>query len=160
MIAENNKVVSFDYTLKDSDGNQLDSSEGAEPLTYLHGAGNIIPGLEDALNGKAAGDQVTAVIGPEDAYGQHDEGMLASVPRENLEGIENIEIGMQLQAETPEGPQVVVVVGVDDEAVTIDANHPLAGVTLHFDVTLTEVRNATDEEIEHGHAHGADGHPH
>jgi FKBP-type peptidyl-prolyl cis-trans isomerase SlyD len=160
VIVEKNKVVSFDYTLKDSDGNQLDSSMGRQPLTYLHGAGNILPGLEARLSDKTVGDTVLAVLEPEDAYGRRDEAQMAKVPRENLQGIENLAVGMELQAQTPGGPRIVRVADVDDESVTIDANHPLAGVTLHFDVTVTEVRDATAEEIEHGHAHGEGGHQH
>jgi FKBP-type peptidyl-prolyl cis-trans isomerase SlyD len=160
VIVEKDKVVSFDYMLKDSDGKELDSSEGGEPLTYLHGAGNIIPGLEAALSEKSAGDAVSAVIEPENAYGQRNEDQVAKVPRENLQGIEDLAVGMQLQAQTPAGPRIVRVADMDDENVTIDANHPLAGVTLHFDVTVTDVRDATTEEIEHGHAHGVGGHQH
>jgi FKBP-type peptidyl-prolyl cis-trans isomerase SlyD len=160
MIVEKDKVVSFDYTLKDPDGNQIDSSEGSAPLTYLHGAGNIIPGLEAALGEKSAGDKVSVVVPPEDGYGHRNDEQVAKVARENLGGIEDIAVGMQLQAQTPEGPRIVRVADMDAETVTIDANHPLAGVTLHFDVTVTEVRDATQEEIDHGHAHGAGGHQH
>jgi FKBP-type peptidyl-prolyl cis-trans isomerase SlyD len=159
VIAEKNKVVSFNYTLKDSDGNELDSSEGSEPLTYLHGAENIIPGLEAAINEKAAGDSVTAVIAPEDAYDQRNEEQVSKVPRDKFGGIEGLAVGVQLQAQTPDGPRIVRVVDMDDENVTIDANHPLAGVTLHFEVTVTDVRDATEEEIEHGHV-GACDHQH
>jgi len=160
VIVEKDKVVSFDYMLKDSDGNKLDSSEGGEPLSYLHGAGNIIPGLEAALSEKSAGDTLSAVIAPEDGYGQRSEEQVAKMPRENLQGIEDLAVGMQLQAQTPGGPRMGRVPEVDDETVTIDANHPLAGVTLHFDVTVTDVRDATAEEIQHGHAHGVGGHQH
>lgn len=153
MIIEKNKVVAFNYTLKDREGQLLDTSQGREPLTYLHGAGHIIPGLESALDGKAAGDQFTAVVEPDDAYGQPDEAMTGKVPKANLDGIENVSVGTQLQAQTPEGPRIVRVVDMDDDTVTIDANHPLAGVTLHFDVTVGDVRDATAEEIEHGHVH-------
>ncbi len=159
MIAEKNKVVSFNYTLKDSDGNELDSSDEGEPLTYLHGAQNIIPGLEAAINEKAAGDSVTAVIAPEDAYGQRNEAQVSKVPRDKFEGIEGLQVGMALQAQTPDGARVVHVVGMDEESITIDANHPLAGVTLHFELTVTEVRDATEEEISHGHV-GACDHQH
>jgi FKBP-type peptidyl-prolyl cis-trans isomerase SlyD len=160
VIVEKDKVVSFDYTLKDSDGSKLDSSEGRQPLTYLHGAGNIIPGLEASLSEKVVGDRVSAVVEPDDAYGRRDETRVAKVPRENLQGIENLAVGMELQAQTPAGPRIVRVADLDEQSVTIDANHPLAGVTLHFDVTVTEVRDATVEEIEHGHAHGGGDHGH
>lgn len=153
MIAEANKVVSIDYTLKNDDGDVLDSSEGREPLAYLHGAGNIIPGLEQAISGKKAGDSLSTVVLPEEAYGPRDEAQVAQVPRAHLAGIENLSVGMQLQAETPQGPRIVQVVEVADESVTIDANHPLAGMTLHFDVRVTDVRDATESELEHGHVH-------
>lgn len=154
MIAEKDKVVVFAYTLKDDDGNVLDTSDGREPLPYLHGAQNIIPGLEAALDGKAAGDQVTAVIAPEQAYGMLNEQLIDKIPRENLDGIENLEVGLQLEAQTPDGTRIVRVAEVGEDTVTIDANHPLAGMTLHFDVTVTEVRDATADELEHGHVHG------
>ncbi len=160
MIVENEKVVSFDYTLTDSDGNVLDSSNEGKPLSYLHGAGNIIPGLESALTGKTAGDELQAVIAPEDAYGVRDESLVGAVPRENLSGIQNLQVGMHLEAQTPQGPRVVRITDVSDDTVTIDANHPLAGTTLHFDVTIKDVRESTSEEREHGHVHGPGGHEH
>ena len=157
MIAEKDKVVFFDYTLKDSEGNVLDSSEGAAPMPYLHGAQNIVPGLEAELEGKSAGDKFVAVIEPEQAYGVHNDDLIDKVPREDFEGIENLEVGLQLEAETPDGTRIVRVAEVEEDMVTIDANHPLAGETLHFDVTVTEVREATAEELEHGHVHGGGG---
>lgn len=160
MNVEQGKVVSIDYTLKNSEGEVLDTSEGREPLPYLHGAGNIIPGLEAALDGKSSGDQVKAVIEPEQAYGVRDENQVGKVARSDLEGVGDISIGTQLQAQTPEGPRIVVVTDMDDETVTIDANHPLAGETLHFDVTVGDIRDATAEEVEHGHAHAPGGEPH
>ena len=155
MTIEQGKVVQIDYTLKNSDGEVLDTSEGREPLPYLHGAGNIIPGLEAALDGKSSGDQVNAVIEPEKAYGLRDENQIGKVARSDLEGVGDISVGIQLQAQTPEGPRIVVVTDMDDESVTIDANHPLAGETLHFDVTVGDVRDATPEELEHGHPHAS-----
>ena len=160
MNIEQGKVVSIDYTLKNSDGQVLDSSEGREPLPYLHGAGNIISGLEAALDGKAEGDQLNAVIPPEEAYGQRDEAQIGKVARTDLQGVGEISVGTQLQAQTPQGPRIVVVTDMDDESVTIDANHPLAGETLHFDVTVCDVRDATPEELEHGHAHAPGDQPH
>lgn len=160
MIAEQGKVVSIDYTLKNSEGQVLDTSEGREPLAYLHGAGNIIPGLESALEGKSAGDQVTAVIEPAQGYGHRDESQVGKVARGDLQGVGDISVGTQLQAQTPEGPRIVVITDMDEESVTIDANHPLAGETLHFDVTVSGIRDATTAEIEHGHAHRPDGPPH
>jgi len=158
--AANQTVVSIDYTLKDDEGDVLDSSEAGAPLVYLHGADNIIPGLEAALTGKSAGEALTVVVSAEDGYGEYDESLVAEVERDRFPGADEIELGDQFQANTPEGPRMVTVIGIDDEAITIDANHPLAGETLHFDVTIVEVRAATKEEIEHGHVHGEGGHHH
>ncbi len=160
MVITKDKVVSITYTLKDADGNVLDSSEGADALVYLHGARNIIPGLETALDGKSAGDAVNAVLAPADAYGEREDAMVEQIPRAQLQEIKDLEIGMQLEANTPEGPRIVQVVAMDDDHVTIDANHPLAGMTLHFDLAVADVRDATAEEVEHGHPHGFGGHEH
>ena len=154
------KVVSIDYTLTDDGGKVLDSSSGREPLAYLHGAGNIIPGLESALEGKGRGDQLNVSIKPPDAYGDRDDRMIQAVPRTAFGGAQNIEPGMQFQANTPAGPRVITVVGVEDDQVTVDANHPLAGQTLNFDVKVVDVRDATAAELEHGHVHGPGGHQH
>jgi len=158
-VAEN-KVVLIDYTLTDNAGEVIDSSEGAGPLAYLHGAGNIVEGLEEALTGKEAGAEVKASIEPAKAYGERHEDMKQEVPKELFGGVENIEVGMQFQSETDQGPVLVTVVAISDEMVTVDGNHPLAGVHLNFDVTVREVREATAEELEHGHVHGEGGHHH
>ena len=158
-IAEN-KVALIDYTLRDNDGEMIDSSEGAGPLAYLHGAGNIVEGLEEALIGKKAGDKVKASIKPAKAYGERHEDMKQEVPKELFGGVENIEVGMQFQSETDEGPVLVTVMAISEEMVTVDGNHPLAGVHLNFDVTVREVREPTAEELEHGHVHGEGGHQH
>ena len=155
-----NKVISIDYTLTDAQGTELDSSHGRGPFAYIHGIGNIIPGLEEALEGKSAGDQVNAVISPENAYGTRDEGLVQQLPRSQFDTDQDIEVGMQFQAMSESGPRVVTVVSVDTDNVTVDANHPLAGVTLHFDVTIKEIREATGEELNHGHVHGPDDHHH
>ena len=155
-----NKVISIDYTLTDAQGTELDSSHGRGPFAYIHGIGNIIPGLEAALEGKSAGDQVNAVISPENAYGARDENLVQQLPRSQFDTDQDIEVGMQFQAMSEAGPRVVTVVSVDADNVTIDANHPLAGVTLHFDVTIKEIREATGEELSHGHVHGPDDHHH
>ena len=149
-------VVTIDYTLTDETGDELDSSRGGEPLTYLHGAGNIIPGLERALVGHASGDEFTVTIPPEDAYGLPDEDLVQSLPRSNFPA-GDIAVGSQFQADGPHGSQVVTVVAVDSGSVTIDANHPLAGVTLNFAVSVRDVRAATAEERKHGHVHGPGG---
>jgi len=155
-----NKVVTIDYTLKNSQGEVLDSSEGGPPLPYLHGAGNIIPGLEAALEGRDAGDTIAATIPPDAGYGERDDDLVQAVPRERFDGVEEIAVGMEFQARTDAGVHVVRVVAVDEETVTVDANHALAGETLNFDVKVVDVREATEEEIEHGHVHGPGGHEH
>ena len=158
-VAEN-AVVVIDYTLTDNEGEVIDSSEGAGPLAYLQGMGNIIPGLEAALLGKEAGDDVKASIEPKNAYGERVEDMKQEVPKELFGGIDNIELGMQFQSETDDGPVMVTVVAMGEEMITVDGNHPLAGVHLNFDVTIREVREASKEELEHGHVHGEGGHQH
>jgi len=150
-IAENT-VVSIDYTLTVEDGQVVDSSEGRGPLTYLHGASNIIPGLENALEGHESGEQMQVALGADDAYGQPDPSLVQPVPRERFEGIEKIEPGMQFEAQTPGGPRPIVVTDVNDEQITIDANHPLAGKDLQFDVTVVDVREATEDEVAQGRA--------
>ncbi len=154
------KVISIDYTLTDAQGTELDSSKGRGPFAYIHGIGNIIPGLEAALEGKAQGDQLSAVIPPENAYGVRDEGLVQHIARSQFDTEGDIQIGMQFHAMGESGPRVVTVVSVDADNVTIDGNHPLAGITLHFDVTVKEIRDATSEELSHGHVHGADEHHH
>jgi FKBP-type peptidyl-prolyl cis-trans isomerase SlyD len=160
MQIEANKVVSIDYTLKNDAGDVLDQSTPENPLAYLHGHNNLIPGLENALAGKAAGDDVTASIPPAEAYGEYDENLIQAVPKNLFQGVDQVEPGMQFQAQTGQGMQVVTVREVDDENVTIDANHALAGQTLHFDVTIKDVRDASEEELAHGHVHGPGGHDH
>jgi FKBP-type peptidyl-prolyl cis-trans isomerase SlyD len=153
------KVITIDYTLTDEAGEVLDSSEQDGPLTYLHGSGNIVPGLEAALEGKSAGDSLKVVVPPADGYGEHDEELVQVLPRDRFPDGE-IEIGMRFQAQSGGGTRVLTVVALTDQEVTIDANHPLAGRTLSFDVTVREVREATQEELEHGHVHGEHGHDH
>jgi len=148
-------VVSMHYTLTNDAGEVLDSSQGQDPLAYLHGAGNIIPGLENALTGKTQGAKLKASIQAEDAYGVRREELIQAIPREMF-AAEDIEPGMVFQAEG----QLFTVVGVTDAEVTVDGNHPLADQTLHFDVEIVEVRPATEEELEHGHVHGPGGHHH
>ena len=154
------KVVSIDYTLTGDQGNVLDSSQGRGPLAYLHGNNNIIPGLESALEGKAQGDQITVSIPPEKAYGLQDPKMVQIVPRSAFQGAPTITPGMQFQGQTQVGPRVITVTKVEGDNITIDANHPLAGQTLNFDVKVVDVRDATQEELSHGHVHGPGGHQH
>ncbi|RYY02396.1 MAG: peptidylprolyl isomerase [Gammaproteobacteria bacterium] len=160
MTISENSVASIHYTLTDGEGKVIDTSEGQEPLAYLHGAGNIIPGLEKALLGKSVGDKFTVTIPAAEAYGVRDDSMVQELPSNMFSGIENIEVGMEFHAETEHGLQVVTVTNVEGDNVTIDGNHPLAGVDLTFDVEVAEVRPASAEELEHGHAHGAGGHHH
>lgn len=159
MQISNHTAVSIHYTLKDETGQILDSSD-QEPLSYLHGAGNIIQGLESALLGRSAGEKLQVTVRPEEGYGERDEALIQKVPRSAFEGVDEIEPGMQFQAQSEEGVQLVTVVAVDPESVTLDGNHPMAGVTLCFEVEIHDVREATAEEIEHGHIHGPDGHHH
>ncbi|ADJ28782.1 FKBP-type peptidyl-prolyl cis-trans isomerase [Nitrosococcus watsonii] len=154
------KVVYIHYTLKNQEGTVLDSSSQKTPLAYIHGLGNIIPGLEKALAGKGEGDKLNVSIGPKDAYGERNETLLQTVPRDAFQDVEELEKGMQFQAQTPNGPQLITVAKIETDRVLVDANHPLAGETLDFDVEVVDVRNATEEELEHGHAHGAGGHEH
>ena len=160
MVIAKDKVVAIDYTLKDSDGEILDQSNEGQPLSYLHGAGMLITGLESALEGKAAEDELQVVVEPIDGYGEFDEGLRQQVPRSEFADIEDLAVGMQFRVNAADGFIVVTVVDVNDDEVTIDGNHQLAGVTLHFDVKVREIRDATEEEIEHGHPHGPGGHEH
>jgi len=153
-------VASFHYTLTNDAGEVLDSSREREPLAYLHGSGNIVPGLEKALTGKAVGDKLKVDVTPEEGYGARVPALVQQVPRSAFNGVERIEPGMQFQAESNMGPVTVVITEVKGDEVTVDGNHPLAGETLHFDVEITEVREASAEETQHGHVHGAGGHHH
>jgi FKBP-type peptidyl-prolyl cis-trans isomerase SlyD len=154
-------VVHFDYTLTGPDGRTIDSSEGKQPLAYLHGANNIIKGLENALDGKQAGDQLNVIVPAAEGYGERNEQLVQRVPRSAFQGANEIKPGMQFQARGPQGQTAVVTVtNVDPNEITVDANHPLAGVPLNFAVTVREVRAATQEELAHGHVHGAGGHHH
>ncbi|MGO2414742.1 MULTISPECIES: FKBP-type peptidyl-prolyl cis-trans isomerase [Cobetia] len=152
-----NAVVSFHYTLTNNEGEVLDTSEGREPLAYIHGAGNIVPGLEKELDGKKSGDELKVAVTPEEGYGEVQEALVQEVPRDAFQGVEDIEAGMQFQAQTQGGPLMVTVTKVEGDTVVVDGNHPLAGETLNFDVQITEVREASSEELEHGHVHGEGG---
>lgn len=160
MQISENSVVSFHYTLTDKDGLTIDSSLGGTPLTYLHGVGQIVPGLEFALLGKTAGDSFDVEVSAEEGYGERHDFMVQQVPREAFQGVDVIETGMQFQAQTPQGGMTVTVTAVDDTTVTVDGNHPLAGQTLFFAVEVVSVRDATEEEKAHGHVHGEGGHHH
>ena len=153
-------VVTLNYTLKDNDDNIIDKSEDGS-FCYLHGASNIIPGLENALVGKSSGDELSVSVAPEEGYGPRDDTRIQEVPRDAFPPEQTIESGMQFNAEGPEGQAVMVTIAkVDGDTVTVDGNHPLAGVTLNFDVSIADVREASAEELEHGHVHGPGGHHH
>ena len=153
-------VVLIHYTLTDDSGKTIDSSAGGEPLAYLHGNGNLIPGLERALEGKQSGDQINVKISPAEGYGEYDKQLVQSIPKRALKGIGNVHVGMQLQAQSEHGARPVTVTHVAGDMVTIDGNHPLAGQNLNFDVKIEDVRTASEEELAHGHVHGPGGHHH
>lgn len=150
----NNLVVSMHYTLTDNDGEVLDSSEGSEPLAYLHGAGNIIPGLEKALTGKVEGDSLQVKVEPAEAYGEVKPELIQPVDKAAFHGVESVEVGMAFEAEAPDGSvETIVVKEVEGDEITVDANHPLAGIELNFDIHIVGVREASEEEIAHKHVH-------
>jgi FKBP-type peptidyl-prolyl cis-trans isomerase SlyD len=153
-------VVSFHYTLKDAKGEVLESSFGDEPLSYLEGVGQIIPGLESELHGLEKGAKKSVHVKAENAYGEFEKDLIVQVPRDQIPK-PDVAVGDKFHADSGGGQtQVVVVTAVDDKHVTVDGNHPLAGQDLHFEVEILAVRSATKEELEHGHAHGGDGHNH
>ena len=153
------KVASLGYTLKNDNGDVLDTADKSDPFLYLHGAGGIIKGLEKALDDKEVSDSFHVIIPPEDAYGMKDDKLVESVQRSMFEGIDEKELvaGAQFHAQTAHGTQVITIASIDGDTVNIDANHPLAGETLHFDVEVLDIRDATEEEIAHGHPHAAGG---
>ena len=154
LLIADNVVASIHYTLTDNAGQVLDSSQGAQPLTYLHGAGNIIPGLERALHGKAAGESVEVRVAAVDAYGEVQAALIDVVPLEAFQGVDDVKPGMAFEARRQDGrAQRIVVKSIDGDQVTVDANHPLAGMELNFAVEVVEVRPASEEEIAHGHVH-------
>jgi FKBP-type peptidyl-prolyl cis-trans isomerase SlyD len=154
------KVVTIHYTLKNDGGAVLDSSAGGEPLAYIQGHGNLVVGLERALEGRQDGEKLQVVIDPADGYGRRDDALIKRVPKRALQGSGDVKKGMQFQAQTEEGMRLFTVTAVMGDMVTLDGNHPLADQTLHFDVEVVGVREATSEELEHGHVHGAGGHHH
>ncbi|HKL51396.1 MAG TPA: peptidylprolyl isomerase [Wenzhouxiangellaceae bacterium] len=154
MHATADTVVTIDYTLTGNDGEVIDTSEGREPLAYLHGHGNIIPGLEKALEGKGEGEEVKVQVEPEEGYGPHRDELVQEVSMEAFAGIDEVEPGMKFNAESAQGPLVVKVTDVEGDKVTIDANHDLAGQQLNFDVTVREIREASPQELEQGQVAG------
>jgi FKBP-type peptidyl-prolyl cis-trans isomerase SlyD len=157
MDIEDKKVVSFHYTLRNGDGDELESSRERQPMSYLHGARNIIPGLEKALVGKTAGDEFSVTVEPAEAYGERNEANLMRIPSKRFGDTRRLEPGQLVSLQTSNGPVQATVVKVGRFNIDVDANHPLAGQTLTFDVEITDVRDATQEELDHGHVHGPGG---
>jgi FKBP-type peptidyl-prolyl cis-trans isomerase SlyD len=161
MIVEKDKVVSFHYTLKNADGEQMETSREKDPMTYLQGANNIIVGLEKAMEGHAVEDEFVATIEPEEGYGVRNENNVQRIPLKRLKGIGKVKVGQILNLRTNKDQQVqVTVLKVGRFNVDVDGNHPLAGVTLTFEVEITGIRDSTAEELEHRHVHGPGGHQH
>ena len=160
MRIEKNLVATIDYTLTDESGQVLDTSDGAEPLKYLHGNGNLIAGLEKELEGKEPGDSLKTVIEPAEAYGEYNEKLVFTVEKDKFDEPDELEIGTHFQADIDGEIRFCTVMDLTEEKVEVNANHPLSGMTLSFDVTVQEVRAATEEELEHGHVHGDGGHHH
>lgn len=153
MQVTDKKVVYIHYTLRNKEGAVIDSSSQETPLAYIHGIGDIIPGLEKALSGKSEGERINISIEPEEAYGYRNETLIQAVPRNAFQGVEEPQEGMQFQAQTPNGTQLITVTEISGEEIIVDANHPLAGETLDFNVEVVDVRDATEEELNHGHVH-------
>jgi FKBP-type peptidyl-prolyl cis-trans isomerase SlyD len=151
-----NKVATFDFTVIGEDGELLDSSQELGPFSYIHGIGYLIPGLESAIEGKSSGDSFSVSVPPAQGYGERDESLLYVIPKEKFAGIGDLEVGVQLQVEDQNGTRMVEVTKIEEDRVTLDGNHPLAGKTLNFDITIVDVRDATEEELEHGHPMGQD----
>jgi FKBP-type peptidyl-prolyl cis-trans isomerase SlyD len=160
MIAEKDKVVTFHYTLKNAAGEEMETSRDKEPMAYLHGANNIIAGLEKAMEGRAVKDEFSVTVEPEEAYGVRNEGNVQRIPLKRLRGIGKIAPGQVLNLQTNKGPVQVTVLKVGKFNVDVDGNHPLAGKSLTFDVEITDIRDASEEELTHRHVHGPGGHHH
>ena len=160
-VIEKNRVVEFHYTLKDKEGNVMDQSVGGEPLAYLHGHGNIIPGLEAHMESKKVGDKLQVHVTPENGYGQYDPDKRFLIARDQLPAEIELEPGMMLELHAEDGEALLAtIVAIDKRAVEVDANHRMAGVDLHFEVEIMSIREASPEEIQHGHVHGPGGHHH
>ena len=160
MIVENDKVVLMDYTLTNDAGDVIDTSNGREPLAYIQGYQNIIPGLEKEMVGKKVGDKFKAVVQPEEGYGKFNQALVQVVEKEMFKDVEVLELGMQFQAQLQDGPIIMTITKIDGDKVTVDGNHTLADQVLTFDVEVKEIRDATAEELEHRHVHGVGGQHH
>lgn len=153
-------VVSLAYQVRTKDGVLVDETTVVAPLEYLHGAGNLIKGLEDALEGRQKGDKFDVEIEADNAYGEYNDNLVQTVPRDVFVGVDELEVGMRFLADTDHGPVPVEITAIDGDNVTIDGNHMLAGQDLKFNVEVVDIREATEEELAHGHVHGAHGHHH
>lgn len=160
MKIENNKVVGIEYTLKDKSGKIMDSNEGQELLYFIQGQGNIVPGLEKAMAGKSSGDSFEVVVKAADGYGEYNEELIRRIPLDVVKHLKNLEIGGMLQAQGPDGVEVLTITDINDKELVLNGNHPMAGHDLYFNIRVGEIREATKDEMEHGHAHGPDGHHH
>jgi len=160
MQVQNNSVVSIHYTLTTAKGSVVDSSVDHDPLAYIQGKGHIVPGLEQAMEGKSVGDKFKVSVSPEEGYGLRDENLIDRIPKEAFQGVPQVEAGMEFYADGPNGPVMITVTGVDGDMVLVDGNHPLAGEVLNFEIEVMDVREATAEETEHGHVHGEGDHEH
>ncbi|MCE3005180.1 MAG: peptidylprolyl isomerase [Xanthomonadaceae bacterium] len=160
MKIDNNTVASFHYDLADAAGNRIESSRGGQPLAVLHGAGNVIPGVEAALAGRSVGERFSVTVPPEQGYGERREGLTQRVPKKYFRDGQRLRAGDTTMLSTLDGQRVVTVVKVGQSVIDVDLNHPMAGRTLVFDIEVVAVREATAEEIAHGHAHEPGGHAH
>jgi len=162
MTITKNSIATLHYTLKDDAGEVLDIADENNPFLYMHGVGGMIPGLEKALENRAAGENVVVSVPPAEAYGERNPDLTQDVPREMFGEVDDddMKVGAQFQAQTDQGVEIITVAAIEGDTIKIDGNHPMAGETLHFDVNILDIRDATDEEISHGHPHGPGGHQH
>ena len=160
MKVENKKIVAIEYTLKNDSGEVLDSNKGEDLLYFIQGEGNIVPGLEKQMAGKTTGDKFDALVKAADGYGEYDDEKIRRIPRSQMKNLRNLKEGMSIQMRGPEGVEMLTVTKVSEEEVVADGNHPLAGQNLHFQIRIGEIRDATKDELAHGHAHGPGGHHH
>ena len=160
MDIQDGVVIGMHYTLKNDAGDVLDTSDGQDPMHFLYGFGNIISGLETAIGGKSVGDKLEVALEPADGYGERDDALQQKVPRSDFEGIDDIQVGARFQAETENGHIPIRIIAIEEDTITVDGNHELAGERLHFSVSIESVREAEEDEIAHGHVHGEHGHHH
>jgi len=154
------KAVTVHYSLSNNEGEVLDSSEEGEPLSFIHGIGALLPSLERSLEGKPVGEKIIISIEPEDAYGLRDESLVHTVTRDAFGDVDKLEVGMCFQSSEGQEAEGITISRINGDQITVDGNHPLAGVVLNFDIDILSVRDATEEELKHGHIHGPDGHHH